>query len=207
MATHLRVSRVVVELEGVHPEKLFAPGHEVWNFCNQVRRDLVIATKASAPPTVSKARWTARGSTGNLQRAIHGNFARTGPESIDMSCESPAPYTMWVHGGTAFKRGQGYIYSREGFANRATVDALALSGFHAGTPGQHIPGNLKGLFMVLPTFGGQRGGRGLFTKGQSERLKLRVRGQRANPFLVRGMNLAALKHSCLGPPWTGVVGL
>src|SRR5215510_9538425 len=98
--------------------------------------------------------------------------------------------------GTAFKKGGNFIYSKAGFANKATVDALAESGFHAAFPGRGIPKNLLPLFMALPP-----------GAGFHERLHLRVHGQSANPFLYRGFNLTALDHECLGGQFTGIVGL
>jgi|SRR5262245_2255717 len=191
---HINTANYVVVGE-VRPEQTFAPGHEVWNFCNGIRKELQINTKLSAPPFLSKAKWPREG-TGNMNRHIKARMDRVGPESIDMVVESLVPYTMFVHGGTAFKKGGNFIYSKAGFANKATVDALAESGFHAAFPGRGIPKNLLPLFMALPP-----------GAGFHERLHLRVHGQSANPFLYRGFNLTALDHECLGGQFTGIVGL
>lgn len=189
----------------IHPETLWGPGHEVFDWANGVRRDLLFSTKRAAPPFVSKAKWPRQG-TGALNAGIYATMARVGPESIDMQVGSRVSYTMFVHGGTAFKKGSNFIYSREGFANKATVDALAESGFALGR-GTGIPPRMQGLFMALPTFSGFVTQAGRFRSGQSKRFHLRVHGQSANPFLLRGMNHAAIKHPCLGEPWTGVIGL
>jgi hypothetical protein len=99
-----------------------------------------------------------------------------------------APYSEYVHGGTGFARGKGYIYSRMGYANRAFIDAN-IGTWHEGNIDSH--GNMtgEGRWGILPIPGG------MFMTlppgaGHSRRFHLRVRGQLANAFLYRGWNRA-----------------
>lgn len=198
MAVRFHIDALTYTVVGeIRPEQLFQVGHEVFNFFNGIRRELQVATKAAAPPHISKKnpKYKGRPTTGDLERNITARMKRVGPEEIDLILDSAMAYTMFVHGGTAFKRGGNFIYSTAGKANQGTVNALIEGGFKPGTPGQTIPENLRPLFMALPPFAGYA------------KLQLRVKGQSANPFLYRGFNVVALRHECLGGQFTGVVGL
>jgi hypothetical protein len=208
MKIDVAVGEVVIT--DMHPETLWEPGHEIYDWAEEIRRDLEVLTKGVAPggafgEKYSTARYPRIG-TGRLNAGISASMTRTGPQSIDMAVTSSAPYTMYVHGGTAYQRG-GYIYSNLGWANKATIDALmaarlsrpkiSTNRFETGQRiGSVIPARMRGLFMSLPPGG-----------GQYWRYHMRVRGQRANPFLIRGYNRAAIQHEALGELWTGVVGL
>jgi hypothetical protein len=188
----------------VHPEQLWEPGHEIYDHCKHMTEQLERSIKINAPPNRSTARWPRTG-TGRLQAGIVGIGKRTGAQSFDITIVSQAPYTMYVHGGTAFQRG-GHIYSTMGYANRAFIDAN-IGTWHEGeispvtgvATGEGrfgilpIPG---GMFMALPPGGG-------FTR----RFHLRVRGQRAHPFLIEGWNSVAIRHpEEFGAPFDPAVG-
>ena len=185
--TRVRESYIEVEYTDIDEEQLWEPGHLIYDWCADITLTLEAEAKQTAPgfPGTSHARWPRR-SSGKLRAGIVALGKRTGPESYDIILESQAPYTMWVHGGTAYQRGQ-YIYSHAGYVNRAFIDAnlaswhegdLIQTGRNAGDPSGEgkfsilpIHGN---MFMVLPPGG-----------GHSRRFHLRVRGQLPNAFLYR----------------------
>jgi hypothetical protein len=198
-------SIVVFEFDDIHPEELFQPGHAVFDWCFEIKEMLENFSKAEAPPRTSRSRWGHVG-TGFLAANIHADMTRTGPESYDMILNSDAEYSKYVHGGTA-GGGTGFIYSSAGWRNRAMVDEMvdARIFFPRGARGGLNPAlrakGIRSLFMTLPP---NTGGR--------FRFHLRVRGQRANPFLVKGYNRTRLLHDGLPPlgsllePITGVLG-
>ena len=125
MARRLRVFETSIEVEytDIHPEELWEPGHLIYDWCAEITLTLEKNTKATAPgfPGTSHARWPRR-SSGKLRAGIVAIGKRTGAESYDIILTSMVPYTMYVHGGTAYQRGK-FIYSRLGYANRAFIDA------------------------------------------------------------------------------------
>jgi hypothetical protein len=174
----------VVEYTDIHPEELWEPGHIVYDWCRQIGTELKEATKAFVPVggKNSEARYKRVG-TGRLLASVYAFGHRTGPESYNLEFGAGMPYASFVHGGTAFQRG-GYIYSNLGWANKATVDAIMLQG---GPPrGVKPAGAMRGLFMSLPP-----------GAGHSYRYHMRVRGQKANPFLVKAWRVVHFNHEGL----------
>jgi hypothetical protein len=185
----------VVEYVDIHPEELWEPGHIVYDWCVEIGRELKVATRAFTPHDGknSEARWP-RTSTGRLLASVYTIGHRTGPESYNLEFGAGMHYAAWVHGGTAFQRG-GYIYSNLGYANRAFIDANVGAWKTGNQEGQRydlgsgkygilpIP---RGMFLSLPPGG-----------GHSRRYHLRVRGQRANPFLVKAWRTVHFRHEGL----------
>lgn len=192
----LRVGSITLEYDDIHPEQLWEPGHEIYDWCAMIGQELVKAAKATAPGgnAYSTARWPRVG-TGRLKAEIGLFSHRTGETSYEIILGSNAPYTMYVHGGTAFQRGA-YIYSRVGFLHKAEIDAIGGGSFAPWTPIFARPTIGDGWFMKLKPGGGNL----------TIPYHLRVRGQRANPFLVRAYNRVEEDHPALGGQWLGVVG-
>lgn len=161
----------------IHDARLFAPKGIVYNWARGVTREVKEAAQGFAPPSRSRARWGTR-ATGKLKRSISGRVEKRGPKVLDMIIEAKAPYAKWVHGGTG-RNGTRFIYSTLGAANKAFI-AEILRGNES-----FIGEDLSGLYMKLPPPG--------------PKYVLRVRGQRANPFLVDGFNLVSKKHRSLKP--------
>lgn len=170
-----------IEVGVISDEKLFLPGGNVYDWSHKLAEQLETVTRQTAPPTVSKSRWKHVG-TGRLKRGITATVNMDVDKVITIDVNSSAPYSMFVHGGTAIGRGS-HIYSTLGWANRITVDSL----FDAGTTKFRPPAALQGLYMALPP-----------NTGGHFPWHLRVRGQRANPFLSRGYNrVARMGHPAL----------
>ena len=195
MARSIRASVGYVEVEytDIDESQLWEPGHLIYDWCLDICHTLERFTKSTAPPTVSHARWP-RKSTGALRAGIHAFGKRTGPESYDIVLMSAAPYTMYVHGGTAYRRGGKYIYSTAGYANRDFIDAN-IDAWHEGNidPTSNMPTG-EGRFHILPIHGN------MFMvlppgAGHSRRFHLRVRGQLPNAFLYRGWNRTDEEHN------------
>lgn len=177
------MARAVITGLEIHDAKLFAPTGIVYQWARKISKELRVAAQGFAPPNRSHARWNGI-STGRLQRGISAKASAVAPKVIDITLNSSAKHTMHVHGGTAHQ-GFRYIYSNLGWANKAFVDELANE-FAQGGGGLSADDlqSLAGLYMRLPP-------------GPGGRFHLRVRGQRANPFLVDGYNLVAKSHRSL----------
>lgn len=202
-SVRLHVGSITVQYDDIHPEQLWEPGHDVYDWCKSIGEQLVSEARATAPGgnAYSTARWPRTG-TGRLKAGIGVFSHRTGEESYEIILGSDAPYTKFVHGGTAFQRGA-FIYSHAGSAHAAEINAFMFGQKSIiGVQPSHAPNLMAphpSWYMRLPPGGG-------FTWPY----QLRVRGQRANPFLVRAYNRVQEIHaglpSTLGDPWTGVVG-
>lgn len=102
---------------------------------------------------------------------------------VSAEVTSSAPHTMYVLFGT--EGIGGYIYSQGGKSNIATIERM-LSGQPAG-------GDTRGMWLA-------------FTRPYpGKRLHLRVRGQRANNFMLAGYNATARRHRALHPMAPGIL--
>jgi hypothetical protein len=181
----VRTDYILIEYLDLHPEQEWAPGHDVYDWCASICQELMVASRLWCPIAGknSEARWPRVG-TGHLLGSVYAEGHRTGPESYYLEYGAKAHYTQWVHGGTAYQR-KGYIYSRMGYANKATIDAAMLAG--RGTArGSTASPFARGMYMSLPPGG-----------GHSYRYHLRVRGQRANPFLYKAYRQVYHRHEGL----------
>lgn len=200
MARRVRVSTEYIYLEymDLHPEQEWLPGHDVYDWIMGIGEELREAARLYCPHDGknSEARWPRVG-TGILLATVYFDSQRTGPESYDLDFGARAPYTMFVHGGTAYQRGR-YIYSKMGQANKSTIDAAYAAG-HAG----------KGLRQAQMELGLEEAGYGIlpFVGGMWMKLKpgagftqayhMRVRGQKANPFLYKAYRMVYHRHEGL----------
>lgn len=176
-----KISGYSFEAIEIHDEILWEPGGDVYEWLHEVARELQTVTKRTAPSTVSKSRWGHRG-TGRLKAGITANVEMDRLKVANIILNSSAPYTMYVHGGTAYRSGS-FIYSNLGWANKITVDAL----YERKEAYFRNAGAMRGLFMALPP-----------GPGGTWRYHMRVRGQKANAFLSRGYNrVAELGHPAL----------
>lgn len=164
----------------IDADDLFAPGHDVHDWTEEVARDLKKTIFRTTPPGTSKSRHGHRG-TGRLRASLTTSATRVAPTEIELLVEAKTSYATYVHGGTAGGgRSGSFIYSNLGWANRQTVDAILAAGQAHLEP----PQNMRGLYMRVPP-----------GPGGTQRYLMRVRGQRANPFLIRGYNrVASLDH-------------
>jgi len=173
----------VVVIENIHLDQTFAPGHTVYNWCRGVNKEIVRASRVFCPPGTStspgpmSAGIKHRG-TGKLRASIRGSIIREGGEIIRTEVQAHTHYAAFVHGGTA-RQGYSYIYRNK--ANKAAIDALFGRRFRRPEPGE----SHKGWYMKLPP------------RGSLHTLHLRVHGQQANPFLIKGYNFVADRHEGL----------
>jgi hypothetical protein len=183
----IRESFLTYDYSDIHPEEIWDVGGPAFDWCAfKVTPVLLAEAKRTAPglPGTSHARFV-RAGTGNLRNGITVAGFRTGLQSYRMVLNSAASYSEYVHGGTAFQRG-GFIYSNEGFRNRAFIDANIANWKTGNEEGQRFDLG-SGKFGILPIPGS------MFLKlppgaGLGRRFHLRVRGQRANAFLYRAWN-------------------
>lgn len=185
-ALRIRTSFAEWSYADMHPEEIWEPGYPAYDWCVEVTGYLEAEAKRTAPgrPGTSHAR-RMRTSTGRLRAGITAFGHRTGLESYRVVLNSSAPYSEFVHGGTAYSRGA-HIYSTMGWANRAFVDSLLGPWFEGNIDDRGMPTG-EGRFHVLPIPGS------FFMKlppgaGFSRKYHLRVRGQLANAFLYRAWN-------------------
>jgi hypothetical protein len=117
--------------------------------------------------------------TGKLRAGIVVDPAtRVAPRGLTTTVRSTAAHSKYVHGGTAYQ-GRRFIYSNYGWANKVDVDRFALW--------KRPPRGLVGYWMKFSNPYGV----GTY--------KLRVHGQRANPFLITAFNRTAATHPALVP--------
>ena len=191
--TGMQVFFTDVEVQ-VDSTSLFVPGGDVNNWAVKVISFMAAAAGRYAPPTRSTARWP-RASTGNLRRSIRGQVFMTTTRSVSMSLSASAPYVQYVHEGTAYQ-GYRYIYTTRGWLNKAEIDARFRRRFFAerGPGGQFLPRpNERGWWMPISGAHTPFAGPG----GHATNFKLRVHGQRANPFLTDAYVTTARRHSSL----------
>lgn len=177
------MARVVLTSVVVYPDVLFAPGGDVSRWTARVVREVKNSAKALAPPGRSTSKYGRR-STGAMRKSMTGKSTRVGRLLLSGTVGVNTYYAKWVMGGTAHQ-GRRYIYSEAGWRNKAEVDAMAARIARGGKAREDDIE--RGLYMKLPLTG--VGGRRAY--------HLRVHGQRANPFLVDGYNVVALRHGAL----------
>lgn len=171
----------IIEL---HSQVLFAPGGSVREWSRGVTKEIEVAAKAMAPPMRSKARWPTK-ATGKMARSIRGRLNRTTLHILRADVYVRDRRAKYVLGGTA-NGGRGFIYSRAGYANRS-----------------EIGGWMEGLQELREETGVAN--QGMLAEGLPSEWfmntpygpKVRVKGQRANPFLKDGYNAVAAHHAAL----------
>lgn len=121
--------------------------------------------------------------SGELRAGIGLDFTQ-GPNLriLESTVESTAPHTKYVIEGTA-DQGLGYIYTTEGAGNLSLIARMEGGEFIEDLP--------DGMFLVLSD---ERGGR-----------HLKVHGQSANNFLLKGYDRTARTHRSLKPIHPGLV--
>lgn len=121
--------------------------------------------------------------SGQLMGGIGADTSGAGTHFLTGTVSSSAPHTRYVLFGTAHQ-GQRYIYSNGGFANKAIVDQMARGKFY--------PGELtQGWWLKIDEGPSRR--TGAYHRGPI----LRVHGQKANNFLLKGYNATARTHRSL----------
>lgn len=161
----------------INSAQLFAPTGDVGQWAGRIATQLRMTAKGYAPPRRSFARhgtWA----TGRMQRGIEGRAYWDGRKDYDIILSSSAPYTKYVHQGTA-SQGKNYIYTSKGYANRKVIAEWIKNkqlNFEKGE---------KGLVMPVTR---------VPFKGA---LYLRVKGQKANPFLTDAYYTVQSKHRSL----------
>lgn len=173
----------------IHSAFLFEPGGDVWEWCDDRAGDISYWASVYCPPTRSMAR-RRRPSTSFLVNSIYYQTYPTGPKMIGFDVGATAPYAIYVHEGTA-NQGNNYIYTKAGFAQKGVVDKWIKSGRYRDAKSGNwlvLPG-----FSLLPTTKLEKG----TTPFPSWNYVLRVRGQRANPFLSDAYSTVARDHPAL----------
>jgi hypothetical protein len=163
----------IIEL---HSGILFVPGGDVHRSFQHVKNELVQWTHEFAPPRRSEARW-GTWSRGALQASIYGNLYTLADHTLGVEAGARVPYAKYVHNGTAQETG--YIYTTAGFANAAIVDSWIDNRQLRGSADD------SGFWMPITRIP-------LKTK-----YFLRVRGQKANPFLHNAYDRTRYDHSML----------
>lgn len=164
---------------------LFIPGGDVNDWCTQRTVELKTMAIEKAPPNRSSSRFyqalRKSQSTGRLAAAITGSTGMVGDRIITMRLgvrEEMAPHADYVLGGTA-RNGTGYIYTPLGYANYQLITAAVMSRNFKMYKGE------KGWVLNLPeTY-------------HEQHLYLRVKGQRANPFITDAYAAVARVHTAL----------
>lgn len=173
--------------------RLFVPPGDVWEWCEDRAIEIHLAAKAYAPPGRRSAR-RPRVSTGRLQNSIFYDVRPAGAKRIDIVVSANTEYALYVHEGTA-NQGNNYIYTTRGWAQKGVVDSWINNNQFRGSADDRgfwmpLPG-----YSILPTTKFEKAR----TPYPSIRYTLRVRGQRANPFLADAYSLVQGKHKGLPP--------
>ena len=117
--------------------------------------------------------------SGELAAGIYLSTRREGRRQVAGIIGSSAPHSDYVLFGTA-SQGRNYIYSTEGYANRAQIGRISRRVSRRGAEDR------SGWYMALRS-------------GVGPKYALRVHGQRANNFLIKGYNRAARTSRALRP--------
>jgi len=172
-------------------DRLFLPGGDVHEWTQGVKNELLAAARSYAPPGRSMSKHGHNlVATGRLLEAIRANVFQSTTETLGIDLyvdEQAAPYAKYVLGGTA-AQGQRFIYSTEGWKDKAVIDSWyrkrQIKGVRA----------LAGLGLIMGPLPPGPGGFHPF--------HLRVKGQRANPFISDAYTLVRRRHRSL-PPMRG----
>jgi len=189
----------------VNSDPIWGPGDDVAVWVEAVTREMVTWAMKFCPPNRSAGREQYKllrkgQSTGQLLSSIEAGIDRLGTRQWGGAVAAGAVnsqganYAKYVLEGTMNQGRAGYIYTTEGFAQKAAVDEAVERGFFEFMAGE------SGLVMNLPPAPGlfltsdKRADPG--TKHEVN-LIMRVRGQKANPFLTDAYIKTAMRHSGL----------
>lgn len=189
----------------VNSDPLWAQGGDVATWAEVVTREMVTWATKYCPPNRQTGREVYKllrkvQSTGALLASIEAGIDRIGRRQIAGAVAAGAVndrginYAKYVLEGTMNQGRSGYIYTTKGYGMKGDIDHWVNSGFFEFGP------NEKGLTMNLPVASG------LFLTSDARadpgthhrnNLIMRVRGQKANPFLTDAYIKTALRHSAL----------
>lgn len=167
------VSKVLVT-----DQHLFNRTGMIGRWAERIKNEAVAFTRKEAPDGRASGRdrksdWTYSHlgpyPPGSMKRSISGEVLRVGPRQLNTKIVVDVPYALYVIKGT------GTIFSKSARvpAGEEGAGQFREIGFEEG--GMYLPSNSRGKAMM----------------------RQRVRGQRANNFLARGMRQTAAKHPSL----------
>lgn len=183
----------------VNSDPLWGTGGDVNVWATSVTEQMLLWAEKFCPPNRSAGReqyalLRKTQSTGILLASIRGETRRIGNRQISGVVAAGAPHAKYVLEGTVNQGRSGYIYTTEGFARKAEVDHFVENRFFEFGKGE------KGLVMWLPPAPGlflttnRRADPGTQHRNN---LAMRVRGQKANPFLTDAYVRTAREHPSL----------
>lgn len=186
------MSRAVITAIEIHDARLYLPGGDVYDWCWEIASDLERRARLFAPPNRTRSRYAARRSTGAMAKTIKSGVWNMTDDSIMVDLSVGTDYAPYVLGGTA-AQGTQYIYSNTGWANKVLIDRVMrrIEWRRQTWEENLVP---SGSWMVL---------RGPSPIRSRRNYQLRVRGQRANPFLTDAYTVTRREHRSL-PRLAGV---
>ncbi len=158
---------------------LFNPPGDVDKWARKVGVELKTTAIAYAPPNRSSSFrpfLRKQQSSGWLVHSIKSGLQREAEKVIAIVLRADAPHAKWVLEGTA-SQGRRFIYTSLGWANKAAVDLWIKNREFTFAKGE------AGFVMPLPA-----------SALDKNRFHMRVKGQRANPFLTDAYVTVAKKH-------------
>lgn len=159
----------------VNTQEVFAQGGAVHIWATGVSKELEKVTGDLMPPNRTEARW-GTWATGRLRASLYREvFALPPAHEVQFEVGVRAPYAKYVHDGTGHG-GQRFIYTHQGWANKNLVDSWVRQGFFEGSDAD------QGMWMPVTRVPGLT------------RYFLRVRGQKANPFLDDAYRVVRYRH-------------
>lgn len=193
MAITLTLERAKVQ---VNSDPLWTDTGQVNAWVEGVGRELYGWSVKYCPPNRTSSRkydFLRKGqSTGILLASIRQQTARVGDRKIWAAVSAGAPHAKYVLEGTVNQGRSGYIYTTKGFFNKGLIDSWIDDGIFEFGKGE------SGLVMWLPPAPGLESLSGLIpgTRHQNN-LFMRVRGQKANPFLTDAYTEVQRRHAAL----------
>lgn len=160
----------------VHSHLLFVPGGDVHRWGASLARELEGLIHELAPPNQSEARW-GTWSRGFLQTTIFGRITEGAGNTLNIDGGARAPYAKFVHEGT--EGIEGYIYTTAGASNVGVVDSWVDNRQFRGSAAD------REFWMPITRIPGKT------------QYVLRVRGQKANPFVTNAYRVLRGRHSSL----------
>lgn len=162
----------------VNSGEVFTMGGPVHRWAVECSKTMERFAIAFCPPNRTMARhptWA----TGKMASQMYREISESGPgRFVNFEVGNTSPHAKYVLGGTGHG-GQRFIYTALGWANKSLVDSWVKAGFFEGSDADN------GMWMPVNRIPGKT------------RYFLRVRGQRANPFLQDAYAVTRQQHTGL----------
>jgi hypothetical protein len=156
----------------VHDERLYAHGHLVDKFVRKLAAETTGHTRRHAPRNKRTRKFPKAPPIGTLKRLIASTVDRVETRVVGFSTQADAPYAVYVHQGTGRIRGR---WAAGTIGPRFTTQDVGPVGGRFRKGGIPLPNNNWGPYRRVSS----------------------VKGQPANPFIIKGMADTGKRHEAM----------